>query len=235
MSNKSFSLFIDEVLKESASQGQKIEALTKRVMTELLKGLKRPDVLDRLKNKQSTKFSIDTDFVENLFLPIDKINVSFSFNLKQHQHEVNIGAEYVSTEYENIITITLIFPDLAFKEQMLSKIYPEIIESLRHELEHVSQHFATGTAEAQKDDLETLDDFINYYLDPSEVEAYISGLKLKASTQKRDLSELIGEKVEGILVQADDAGLSDEDMEDLELAVTKKYMSYAKDRYPGMK
>ena len=127
MSKNSLSFFVDEVLKEAASQGQKIESLTRRIITELIKNLKKPENFTKLQNKQNTKFSFGTDNIENLFLPVDIIKVSFSFDLTQDNHTVSIGAEYLSTEYENSITLTIIFPDMSLKE----KISNDLKEAMR--------------------------------------------------------------------------------------------------------
>lgn len=227
--------FSREVILEKASGGQKIDSLTREVGRLVIDALKSDEVFSKISKKIPTSFNIPGEKIERLdIIPVDNIKVNFEFNSALDPQEMRVSGKYNSTPYVNEIQIFVEYPERPFRIKDIGAIYSRIIGGIRHEIEHVVQHFSYGTQKLPSVP-KSLEDFIKYYLDPSEVEAYVTEAHMKAVTNKTPISEELEAIFDEALENADAAGLDFDDIDILEDAMRKEYTAYARQRYPKAK
>lgn len=224
--------FIGEIILEKASGGQKIDALTREITDILVKKLKDQQVYSKIYNKVPTSFVIEDVEISRLdMLPIDDIKVNFEFNSALDPQDFRVSGRYNSTPYKNEIELFLEYPDRPFRIRDIADIYGRITGGIRHELEHVTQHFSYGTHKLPSSP-KNLKEFLQYYMDPSELEAYVTEAHMKSRANKTSMEEELEAIFDEALENADAAGLSLDEIDILEAFLRENYLDYAKKRYP---
>lgn len=224
--------FVSEIILEKASGGQKLDSLTREITDILVKKLKEPSVYNEIYNKTPTTFVIEDSEISKLdMLPIDSFKINFEFNPSLDPQEFRVSGRYNSTPYKNEIELFLEYPDRPFRVRDIADIYGRITGGIRHELEHVAQHFSYGTHKLPSSP-KTLGEFLQYYLDPSEMEAYVTEAHMKARANKISMEEELEAIFDEALNNADAAGLALDEIDMFEEFLRKNYVNYAKTRYP---
>ena len=224
--------FIGEIILEKASGGQKIDALTREITDILVKKLKDQQVYSKIYNKVPTSFVIEDVEISRLdMLPIDDIKVNFEFNSALDPQDFRVSGRYNSTPYKNEIELFLEYPDRPFRIRDIADIYGRITGGIRHELEHVTQHFSYGTHKLPSSP-KNLREFLQYYMDPSELEAYVTEAHMKARANRTSMEEELEAIFDEALENADAAGLTLDEIDILEAFLRENYLDYAKKRYP---
>lgn len=216
------------------SAGRRMDALAKRVVEKLIEQLKSPGVLHRIGSKQPAQMVVTA---EDVGLPegvVEYVQLDFTFDRRLGPQEISTNAVFVSGGYVPRVEVEITYPDRPFRLRDIADIYPELLENVRHELEHAMQS-VSDDEESSLDELISLDDFVKYYLDKSEVSAFVSGLMSKAKTTGAPLGQLMDDKIDAILADAEDAGVSDQDLVVLSSSLRDTYFAYARKRYPRMK
>lgn len=234
MSLKNLREFIEEILLEKASSGQRIDAIARRITKSVVEKIKSPEVLQKISSKTPTVAAIKDDELGEFEIPIDSVVINFSFNPDFDPQQVNVDGKYTSNLYKSEIEIFITYPDRPFRVKDIEAIYPLVTGALRHELEHAGQ-FATYGTHSLPSAPKTLGDFYKYYFDPSEMEAYVSEAHMKARARKSPLSEELDALYDEIMDNADAAGLSLDELDIFEEELRARYGGYAKIRYPMSK
>lgn len=224
--------FVEQIILEKASGGQKIDSLTREITDILIEKLKSPPVYSEIYNKIPTTFVIEDTEISRLdILPIDSIKVNFEFNERLDPQDFRVSGRYNSSPYQNEIELFLEYPDRPFRMRDIENIYSRITGGIRHELEHVTQHFSYGTHKLPSSP-RTLKEFLQYYLDPSELEAYVTEAHMKSRANRTSMKEELEAIFDEALNNADAAGLSLDDIDKFEAILMKNYLDYAIRRYP---
>ena len=241
--------FIVEVLLEKASGGQKTDVLSKKVMRFLYAKLKSPEVLKKISAKPPESFDIQFSGSE---VGIDPSIVnSFVFHV---EFDDTLELTYFSADAAYMpadatgkpkIDIELLFPR-RFRIEYLADIYSEVLDSVRHELEHAHQKIKPDDFK-EVTGLNTIEDFRNYYLDPREIDAFIVGMMARVKSTKvkstnsdeedqpiKKLSEMIEFELDKIAEHARDVLGDTKDVEEFEIDLFAEYLGRAKKRYPKM-
>jgi hypothetical protein len=223
--------FASEVILEKASGGQKLDTLTREIGKLVIKGLKSPEVYEKIYKKMPSSFEIpDTDIKKLDILPVDSIKVNFEFDPVLDPLEMRVSGKYDSSPYKSVIEIFIVYPDRPFRVTDIEDIYSKIVGGIRHEIEHVAQYSSYGTQRLPAAP-RTLKQFIQYYLDPSELEAYVTEAHMKSRANKTPMSEELEAVFDEALHNADVAGLSLDELDFFEEAIRSNYTEYAKKRY----
>lgn len=234
MKNEFYSLVRRKVLEEKATKWQRLDSVSKKILRRFIEEMKSPEVFSRLEKKMNSEIVISSDEVGIPVDLCDYIKLNFVFNSQLGEQEVAIDASFSRSGILPNIVINLNFPMRRFRVEDISDLYPEILEPLRHELEHIFQNIPvedTGIPE----EMDTLEDYKRYYLEPTEVAAHISGFMSKSKNIGMNLSDLIDQKIDNIVADAEDSGLKEKEIEDLDNSLRKAYHEYARQRYPMMR
>lgn len=224
----------DAVSLQEVYRGRKTETLAKRVANAIIAKLKSTEILNLIRTKRPAQTVIDSEDLPGIEKYVEYIQLDFSFSRQLGMQEVATTAAFIKSDFAPRIEVEITYPNRPFRLDDIADIYPEILENLRHELEHATQSF-TDEDQSSPDSLNTFEDFVRYYTDPTEVEAFVAGLMAKAKSGRLALSKLIDDKVDAIIVDAEDAGIADDDIEMLDSKLRSAYLAYARKRYRNMK
>jgi len=169
----------DNQLKESLI----IEARYDNVVRTLVK-----DIIDLYKFQREGEFSLPEDIrgEEDMTYSFPEFENEFSIDLNLAKDD-NVDTVEVDAAYyrdEDIIEVTIVSnPDLG--NQNIQELIGELNETIRHELEHVSQH------QKGYDFPKEPKNPLKYYIQPHELEAQLAGFKRRSRKENRDLEEVI--------------------------------------------
>lgn len=215
------------------SAGRRADALAKRILIALIQELKSPETFSLISNKKPAQVIVTADEMGIPPGTIDYVQLDFNFNPQLDMQDIATNAAFIKSKFAPRIEVMISYPDRHFRIKDIADIYPELLENIRHELEHTTQAFDKNSESSPKS-LNTLNDFVKYFLDDTEVSAYTAGLMSKAKSRRVPLSRIIDDKVDSILVDAEDAGIDDDDVEKLGDKLRDTYTKYARARYPKM-
>jgi len=221
------------VILERASSGQRTDTLARSVTRLILAKLKSPEIFSKVSKKIPANFEILDTEIPDLELPLDKITVEFEFNPAYDMQKVTVDGKYNSNPYSNDLYLYVTFPERPLRLKDIEDIYPLIVGGVRHELEHVAQFFAYGTHSLPSAP-KNLQEFMRYYFDPSEIEAYVVETRMRSRANKSDPNDEMSDLFDEIMVNAESAGLPDNHLEIFENKLRKIYLDYARKRYPGV-
>ena len=146
------------------------------------------DIISIYKHQREGEFSLPEDVrgEESMTYSFPEIENEFSIELNLATDDdvdtVEIDAAYYRDE--DTIEVTIISnPDLGY--QNIQELIGELNETIRHELEHISQY--QKGYEFPKEPKGPL----KYYIQPHELEAQLAGFKRRSRKEKRDLEEVI--------------------------------------------
>lgn len=216
------------------SSGRKSDTLAKKILDKLVRELKTPSVAGRIGSKMPAQIIISAEDMGFSLGDIEYVQLDFTFDPRLGMQEVATNAAYVRDGQLNRIEVEITYPNRPFRLIDISDIYPELLENLRHELEHSMQIPEDGEL-SSPENLETLADYITYYSDHTEVSAFVVGLMAKAKSARKSLSQIINDKMNAVIVDAEVSGLDEEEIKKLDTTLRNTYISYAKMRYPRMK
>ena len=216
------------------SGGRKADVLAKKVLAAIVRELKSPDVLGRISSKMPAQVVVEAD---EIGLPpgvIEYLQLDFNFDPRLGMQEVSTNAAYVKSDFASRIEVEISYPNRPFRIKDLADVYPELLENVRHEMEHalLQDHNAS---QSSPEELATLNDFKAYYADESEVQAFVAGLMAKAKATGAPLTQLISDKVDAIIDDAAESGVEENELENLNAYLHTIYKAYASKRYPSMR
>jgi hypothetical protein len=229
-SDEIFKILTTKTIVKEAFQGRQTDTLAKKIVSKIIDELKLPENLEMLVNKESTQVIVTSEELGHGSNVPDYVQLNFDFDPRLGMQEIDTRTMLVKTTMSSRIEIELTYPDRPFRLKDIADIYPEILENVRHELEHFLQP-SNDANESSPDELETLHDFVKYYTDPTEVEAFVVGLMSKAKNTRQPLRALLSGKLEAISNDAEDAGISEIGIQELISKIENAYTSYAKKRY----
>jgi hypothetical protein len=230
--------YIGEMLAESAVTGRKLDRYTTIIRRHVLKAIKDPEVREYFTQNGTAVFKLqnvpelnDIDYLRDVIISMEE-NDSYGAHAA---YEFDLNATPKERETSDL-KVTLLLPR-NFKDRMLSYINDELIDALRHELEHSGQDIeelmdCIGNLTDQTDIWKSLKNAAEYYLCPAEVKAHVAGFMKRAKSAKEPLADVIDYELYRIYDTGKSAGFSEEDLHDLMAHMRDNYHSYAIHRYP---
>ena len=124
-----------------------------------------------------------------------------------------------------------------YPDQILSHINDELVDAIRHELEHSGQETwelmdcqeKTPSADVIWQSLKNAGE---YYLCPAEIKAHTAGFMKRAKSNREPLGDVIDFELYRIYETGKSSGYTEEELHDLMSEMRKQYYDYAKQRYP---
>lgn len=146
------------------------------------------DIISLYKSQREGEFSLPEDIrgENHMTYHFPGIDDDFSIDLNLATDDdvdtVEIDAAYYRDE--NIIEVTIVSnPDLG--SQNIQELIGELNETLRHELEHISQHQKGYNFPKEPRNP------LKYYTQPHELEAQLAGFKRRSRKENKDLEQVI--------------------------------------------
>jgi len=147
------------------------------------------DIISLYKFQREGEFSLPEDIrgEENMTysFPEFKNQFSIDLNLAKDDDVDTVGVDAAYYRDEDIIEVTIVSnPEIGLHN--IQELIGELNETIRHELEHVSQ-YQKGYDFPIKEPKNPL----KYYTQPHELEAQLAGFKRRSRKENRDLEEVI--------------------------------------------
>ena len=175
---------INEVEPKKMNESLITEARYDNVIRTLVK-----DIISLYKFQREGEFSLPEDIrgEENMTYSFPEFKNQFSIDLNLAKDDdvdtVEVDAAYYREE--DIIEVTIVSnPEIGLHN--IQELIGELNETIRHELEHVSQ-YQKGYDFPIKEPKNPL----KYYTQPHELEAQLAGFKRRSRKENRDLEEVI--------------------------------------------
>lgn len=175
---------INEVEPKKMNESLITEARYDNVIRTLVK-----DIISLYKFQREGEFSLPEDIrgEENMTYSFPEFKNQFSIDLNLAKDDdvdtVEVDAAYYRDE--DIIEVTIVSnPEIGLHN--IQELIGELNETIRHELEHVSQ-YQKGYDFPIKEPKNPL----KYYTQPHELEAQLAGFKRRSRKENRDLEEVI--------------------------------------------
>lgn len=224
--------FVRECLVET-SGGRAADQLAKKVMRAIVSRLKSDEIFQLISKKKNAETVIDEEDVPGLGNFVDYVRFIVEFDPALDMQEVSSEATFIQSSFQKIVDVTLYFPARRpFRLVDLEDVYPEILHSVRHELEHARQKDLEGVQDEGK--LDTPEKLKEYFLESSEVEAHVSGFMAKAKALRIPFVEVLDDFLDKLCSDAQDAGMDEENAESTIDEIRDTYIKYAKKRYRGL-
>lgn len=179
-------IITEQQLKDIITEGrysQITREISMDLMNEIMNFVESDDENIEWENDYSHDSFETEDFTVQLFLNKNDSKIPF---------DINGGYEFDDEDYINYIDFTIdINPEL-FKGNQINKLLAELKDTIRHEIEHISQ---TENPEKHIKN-KAYKSFAQEVLTPRELPAYIQGFYTQAKTRKMSMNDIIDEWME---------------------------------------
>lgn len=221
------------LLLEKRRKGRELDSLARKFSRVVLKFLTQPDNIKSLESGEVVQDYIDLKPLglaqPNLIgieleidsnLDINAIGGSGSFQMVPGEPEIS----YIS------VTISLPKP---FTRRHLERFYEELIEIMRHEIEHSAQDpdRIEDIAEFADDPFASKQNMLDYFTSPEETSAHVAGWMKIAKRSREPIEKVIRQQVEYIKQQAEHEGMSATESQSAADQILKQFVRHAMDRY----
>ena len=165
--------------------------------------------------------------------PIGQVEMSVSFD--EYTTTYRLAGEYD----DGIMRVQLDLPTSKNGSgvKTISSWLGELKGTIRHELEHALQDTRGELDDWRGYDFENVDDFIDYYYDPVEVEAFAVEIYKRAKTEKMPVTGFIDERVDKFTEEAEDfvylGEMNKSDLRRHRLNIRDNIMKTIKGRFPS--
>ena len=237
-SNDLLRKYVRSMLSESVVTGRKLDRYASAIKRHVIKALKDSEVRDYFSQSGSVSFRLQ-DVPE--VLELDNLR-----NVIVHMEEGQSVAADAAYEFDlnatpeqrktSDLRVNLFLPR-NYPDQFLSQISDELIDAIRHELEHSGQE-TWELMDCQKKTPSpdmiwaSLKNAAEYYLCPAEVKAHIAGYMKRAKSKRVPLGDVIDRELDMIFSTGRSQGYSEESLMDFMKKVRSQYYAYASQRDP---
>ena len=157
---------------------EKYDSVTKKLVK---------DILLTLKHQREGEFVLPEDISDEMVYTFPQFNSEFTINLNLSTSEdvkdVDVDGEYYKGEDTIDINITT-NPNI--DRQLLEKLYHELNDVVRHEIQHIIQ-YESGYNFPKREPKKPL----KYYTQKHELEAQIAGFKRRAKKEKKPFETVV--------------------------------------------
>ena len=173
----------EQQLKQLITEGrysQVTREISMDLMNEVMSFLKSDDEEIDWENVYYHESFDNEEFTVELYLTKTDSEIPF---------DINGGYKFDDENYLNIIDFTIDINPKLFKGEQINKLLAELKDTIRHEIEHISQ-----TENPEKDVRNKVyNSFAQEVLTPRELPAYIQGFYTQAKTRKMYMDDVIDE------------------------------------------
>ena len=230
--------YVRSMLVEAVVTGRKLDRYAAAIKRHVIKAIKDPEVRDYFSQNGSASFRLQ-DVPE--VLDLDNLR-----SVIVHMEEGRSVAADAAYEFDldatpeqrktSDLRVNLFLPR-NFPDQSLSQVSDELIDSIRHELEHSGQEtweLMDCQKKTPRADMiwASLKNAAEYYLCPAEVKAHIAGFMKRAKSNRAPLGDVIDREVDMIFMTGKSQGYSKESLQEFIKNLRERYYAYASKRYP---
>ena len=218
--------------------GRKLDRYATVIKGHVIDALKDPEVRSHFARAGNAEFYLqdvpeveDLDYLRNVIVHIADsrtvaADAAYEFDLDASPEQRK------SSDLRVNLSLPRNFPD-----HFLGQVSSELMDAIRHELEHSGQETwelmdcqrKTPSADVIWKSLKSA---AEYYLCPAEVKAHIAGFMKRAKFEKVPLGDVIDRELYRVFETGKLAGHSGSELHDFMAEVREQYYAYARERYP---
>lgn len=229
--------YIVSTINEAVVTGRKLDRYTNIIKRHVINAIKDPEVRDYFNETGSAQFKLqhvsemdEIDYLRDVIISMKEgpnaVSASYEFDLHATPKQRKTSDLNVN------ITLPRDFPD-----QILSHINDELVDAIRHELEHSGQDIdelmdCIGTGPDSSNVWSSLKNAAEYYMCPAEVRAHVAGFMKRAKSGKQPLAKVIDQELYMIYHTGKSEGYSEDDLSNVMTAIRSAFHEYAQSRYP---
>ena len=225
------------MLQEKAFKGRQLDSLARKYAK---------TVMQHITNTQNTKTleggGIVEDYIELQPLGLAQENIhgielEIDANLEMQGIAASGGFQIVPGEPEiSYISVSISIPK-PFNKGNLSKLYDELLEIMRHEIEHAQQdpERIDAIADFSDDPFSSKEAMLDYFGSPEEVAGWVTGWMKRAKQKRRPLQKVIKRQLDLIKRQAEYEGLDKKSVDEAGEELLRRFIRYSLERYPKQK
>ena len=230
--------YVRSLLYEAVITGRRLDRYATVIKRHVINAIKDPEVRAHFGETGDAEFYLqdvpevaDLDYLRNVIIHMSEgdavaADAAYEFDLDATPDQRKTSDLRVN------LTLPRDFPD-----QVLNRVSDELIDAIRHELEHSGQE-TWELMDCQKKTpsadviWQSLKNAAEYYLCPAEVKAHVAGFMKRAKTNREPLGNVIDYELYRIFETGKSNGYSERDLHDFMKSVKKQYYEYALERYP---
>jgi hypothetical protein len=225
------------LLLEKQYSGRKLEALASKYAQVIMRHVTKPKNIELLRNGK-----VIDDYIDLKKLKISQPNlvgIDLEIDSNLNDHGVLASGSFRMVPGKPEISYLMLQASMSkpFNQQHLSGLYDELIEILRHEIEHSKQDpkRIDAISDFSDDPFSSKRAMLDYFGSPEEVAAWVVGWMKKAKQKREPLQSVIEKQVKLIQRQAEYEGLNKKESQEAADELLRKFVRYAMDRYPNLK
>lgn len=228
----------DAWMNEAVVTGRKLDRHTTAIKRHVINAIKDPEVREHFRQTGAAQFKLqnvpevaEIDYLRDVIIDMlegQSVNADAAY-----EFDLDASPEQRAT---SDLRVNLVLPR-DYPDQILSHINDELVDAIRHELEHSGQETwelmdcqeKTPTANVIWQSLKNAGE---YYLCPAEIKAHIAGFMKRAKSAREPLGDIIDYELYRIYETGKAEGYSEEDLHDFMIEMRQQYYDYARKRYP---
>ena len=231
----SLAQFISEsLLTEKVISGWHLDSFTNELKRRIITAICSNEVQQSFKKMGHVEFDVEApennsfSNITHAYVTLGSIDSGYSI-LAQYNY---LKDETVPREELANIDIEIEIPQ-PFNPKILNLLGGELVDAIRHELEHSSQSSELlATSEIKKGPYSSLEEFESYLLSPAEIAAYTTGYMKKAKYYRADFVDTMKLELDAMLNSAIAAGLPKKGAQKIIRKAETQILSAAMKRYP---
>ena len=224
-------------LTEKAYRGRQLDSLSRKYAKTVMEYITLPENEKKLAGGKTIEEYIELQPLGIAEPNIHGIEIEIDANLELQGVSSSGGYQIVPGEPEiSYIRVSISLPK-PFNRRHLSLLYDELIEIMRHEIEHAQQDPARidAIADFSDDPFSSRQSMLDYFGSPEEVAGWVTGWMKKAKQKRQPLQKVIKQQLEMIKNQAEYEGMTKKDVNSAGEELLRRFIRYSLERYPRQK
>lgn len=220
-------------LLEKRRRGRELDSLARKFTQVIVRFLIQPENERALKQGKTLSDYIDLKPLGLAQPNLIGIELEVDSNLDADMIGGSGGFQIVPGEPEiSYISVTISMPK-PFTRQHLDRLQDELVEIIRHEIEHSTQDpdRIEQIADFSDDPFGSKQNMLDYFTTPEETAGHVTGWMKLAKKKRRPIKDVIKQQVGYIKQQAEREGMKSKDAQEASNQILQQFVKYAMDRY----
>ncbi len=220
-------------LLEKKRRGRELDSLARKLSRAVMQFIIKPENIKALQRGRTIDDYIDLNPLGLAQSNLIGVELEIDSNLDVDMIGASGGFQIVIDEPEiSYISITISMPK-PFTRQHLDRLHDELVEILRHEVEHSTQDpdRIDQIADFSDDPFGSKQNMLDYFTTPEETAGHVTGWMKLAKKKRRPIKDIIKQQVEYIKQQAEREGMKSEDAQEASDQILQQFVKYAMKRY----
>lgn len=220
-------------LLEKRRRGRELDSLARKYTRAVIQFLLQPENTQALKKGEVISDYIDLKPLGLAQPNLIGIELEVDSNLPVEMIGGAGGFQIIPGEPEiSYISITISMPK-PFTRQHLDRLHSELVEIMRHEIEHSIQNpdRIEQISGFSDDPFGSKQNMLDYFTTPEEAAGHVAGWMKLAKKKRQPIKDVIKQQIGYIKQQAESEGMESNEAQEASDQILKQFVKYAMKRY----